>query len=337
MYTNNLFINTENYTSSRIKPINNSKFSYTMPNLKNKISKKKNLSNHLKFNNNILLNLLKKSNLKKKRFISQTHSKITFNSFNDENINSKLTKDIKILYNLNKKFHDLPGLSKFHNLTNEKMNNLIKTEESSYNLIKTYENKKSQINLKIKERVFDNIELINNKRYLNDKNIIIVNNKNDFLRHSLGAKKFKLNINKLKKSTTTNLYTNSSSSNQQNEKASILDKISHEKKIKLIKNNTNNTQIWMAPLKSSSNHNILHRGSIVDRLVFYIEKPEECFEENLLDKKPGDKYQLFKNQLTKHKNKLENIIKEIRLNQIKSEYLMKKYIFELLSKKKKVY
>ena len=337
MYTNNLFINTENYTSSRIKPINNSKFSYTMPNLKNKISKKKNLSNHLKFNNNILLNLLKKSNLKKKRFISQTHSKITFNSFNDENINSKLTKDIKILYNLNKKFHDLPGLSKFHNLTNEKMNNLIKTEENSYNLIKTYQNKKSQINLKIKERVFDNIELINNKRYLNDKNIIIVNNKNDFLRHSLGAKKFKLNVNKLKKSTTTNLYTNSSSSNQQNEKASILDKISHEKKIKLIKNNTNNTQIWMAPLKSSSNRNILRRGSIVDRLVFYIEKPEECFEENLLDKKPGDKYQLFKNQLTKHKNKLENIIKEIRLNQIKSEYLMKKYIFELLSKKKKVY
>ena len=337
MYTNNLFINTENYTSSRIKPINNSKFSYTMPNLKNKISKKKNLSNHLKFNNNILLNLLKKSNLKKKRFISQTHSKITFNSFNNENINSKLTKDIKILYNLNKKFHDLPGLSKFHNLTNEKMNNLIKTEENSYNLIKTYENKKSQINLKIKERVFDNIELINNKRYLNDKNIIIVNNKNDFLRHSLGAKKFKLNVNKLKKSTTTNLYTNSSSSNQQNEKAAILDKISPEKKIKLIKNNTNNTQIWMAPLKNSSNRNILRRGSIVDRLVFYIEKPEECFEENLLDKKPGDKYQLFKNQLTKHKNKLENIIKEIRLNQIKSEYLMKKYIFELLSKKKKVY
>ena len=337
MYTNNLFINTENYTSSRIKPINNSKFSYTMPNLKNKISKKKNLSNHLKFNNNILINLLKKSNLKKKRFISQTHSKITFNSFNNENINSKLTKDIKILYNLNKKFHDLPGLSKFHNLTNEKMNNLIKTEESSYNLIKTYENKKSQINLKIKERVFDNIELINNKRYLNDKNIIIVNNKNDFLRHSLGAKKFKLNVNKLKKSTTTNLYTNSSSSNQQNEKAAILDKISPEKKIKLIKNNTNNTQIWMAPLKNSSNRNILRRGSIVDRLVFYIEKPEECFEENLLDKKPGDKYQLFKNQLTKHKNKLENIIKEIRLNQIKSEYLMKKYIFELLSKKKKVY
>ena len=93
----------------------------------------------------------------------------------------------------------------------------------------------------------------------------------------------------------------------------------------------------MAPLKNSSNRNILRRGSIVDRLVFYIEKPEECFEENLLDKKPGDKYQLFKNQLTKHKNKLENIIKEIRLNQIKSEYLMKKYIFELLSKKKKVY
>ena len=93
----------------------------------------------------------------------------------------------------------------------------------------------------------------------------------------------------------------------------------------------------MASLKNSFDFDILNRGSKIDRLIFYIEKPEECFEENLIDKKPGDKYQLFKNQIAKHKTKLENIIKEIRLNQIKSEYLMKKYIFDLLSKKKKIY
>ena len=93
----------------------------------------------------------------------------------------------------------------------------------------------------------------------------------------------------------------------------------------------------MASLKNSFDLNVYHRGSKIDRLIFYIEKPEECFEEHLTDKKPGDKYQLFKNQIAKHKTKLDNIIKEIRLNQIKSEYLMKKYIFELLSRKKKVY
>ena len=36
-------------------------------------------------------------------------------------------------------------------------------------------------------------------------------------------------------------------------------------------------------------------------------------------------------------DKFENIIREIKLNQKKSEYLMKKYIFDLLSRKKSVY
>ena len=75
----------------------------------------------------------------------------------------------------------------------------------------------------------------------------------------------------------------------------------------------------------------------MDRLVFFIEKPEECFEENLTDEKPSDKYQMFKNQIVKHKEKIDKIVKEIKKNQIKSEYLMKKYIFDLMSRKKKVY
>jgi hypothetical protein len=36
-----------------------------------------------------------------------------------------------------------------------------------------------------------------------------------------------------------------------------------------------------------------------------------------------------------HKNKLDKIIKEIKVNQNKNEYLMKKYIFELITRKKK--
>ena len=38
-----------------------------------------------------------------------------------------------------------------------------------------------------------------------------------------------------------------------------------------------------------------------------------------------------------HKNKFEDIIREIKLNQKKSEYLMKKYIYDLISRKKKGY
>ncbi len=94
----------------------------------------------------------------------------------------------------------------------------------------------------------------------------------------------------------------------------------------------------MAYIKESIEKiDFLNRGSKIDRLIFCIEKPNECFEENLFDKKPGDKYRLLKNQLYQHKNKLDKIIKEIKLNQIKNEYLMKKYIFELISRKKKIY
>ena len=95
--------------------------------------------------------------------------------------------------------------------------------------------------------------------------------------------------------------------------------------------------IILIPKNSIKIFKFLQRDSKVDRLIFFIEKPTECFEENLLDNKPGDKYQLLKSQIVKHKNKLENIIKEIKLNQIKSEYLMKKYIFELLTRKNKLY
>ena len=202
MYKKDLFIKTENFTSSRIKSSKKPKFSHTTSNLNNKISKKKYSLNHSKFGHNLLISLLKKSNLKKKLGISKTNSKIILNSFNGNNTTNHLTKDIKICYNLNKKFHDLPGLSKFHNLTDEKMNNLIKKEENLYKLIKSYDNKKSQTEFSGKKLIVGNIKIFNN-RYLDDKNIIIFNNKNDFLRHSIGSKKIKLNINKLKKNLTS--------------------------------------------------------------------------------------------------------------------------------------
>ena len=337
MHKKDLFLKTENYTNNRAKSSKKPKFSHTMPNLNNKLSKKKYSLNHSKFNHNLLIKLLKKSNLKKKRGLSQTHSKITFNSFNGNNTTGYLTKDIKICYNLNKKFRDLPGLSKFHNLTDEKMNNLIKTEEKAYKLIKSYDSKKSQTNFINNKNIInqnDNETKIYNNRYFDDKNIIIFNNKNDFLRHSIGSKKVKLTINKLKQKLSNKLLTYDSLSNLKNEKE-IIDKVSP--KIKLIKNNNNDAKVWMASLKNSFDFDLYNRGSKIDRLIFYIEKPGECFEEHLKDKKPGDKYQLFKNQIAKHKTKLDNIIKEMRLNQIKSEYLMKKYIFDLLSRKKKIY
>ena len=88
---------------------------------------------------------------------------------------------------------------------------------------------------------------------------------------------------------------------------------------------------------SIKKYDVLHRRSRIDRLIFFIENPEGCFEENLMEERPGDKYIMLKNQMKRRKNRFENIIREIKLNQKKSEYLMKKYIFDLLSRKKSVY
>ena len=41
--------------------------------------------------------------------------------------------------------------------------------------------------------------------------------------------------------------------------------------------------------------------------------------------------------MVRYKDKFDNIIRDIKLNQKRSEYLMKKYIFDLLSRKKDVY
>ena len=101
---------------------------------------------------------------------------------------------------------------------------------------------------------------------------------------------------------------------------------------------TNETNKWLKSIKDSiKKYDVLHRSSRVDRLIFSIENPDGCFEESLFEDRPGDKYILFKNQMVKHKDKFENIIREIKLNQKKSEYLMKKYIFDLLSRKKPSY
>ena len=73
----------------------------------------------------------------------------------------------------------------------------------------------------------------------------------------------------------------------------------------------------------------------MDKFIYYLENNHKSVDGHFFHKKKGDKYQLLKKQIFKHKNKLEKIIKEMKLNQINNEYLMKKYIYNLLSRNKK--
>ena len=75
------------------------------------------------------------------------------------------------------------------------------------------------------------------------------------------------------------------------------------------------------------------RSSQIDRLLFKIENPEECFEEFVDKEKPGDKYLAFRNQILRHRNKIDKMILEVKLNHNKCEEAVKKNSLESINRK----
>ena len=301
---------------------------------KNKINYAK-----LKFNKNVLIQILKKTRLKK---IVQSKIKLNNNNNNNNKIPLKinhfnhlskaLNENSKVVSKLNTNFKTIPGLEKFHNITLEKINDLISTSnDSNYDIkdnnninninqrLKTDNIKKTTIE-KIKNKYIDindiNISKENILPYLNTKTNYN-NDKND-INNNNNKKKRYLSLTKSRKNTINK------------------ESINNKKKVFMSKTSKNfATNKWLESIRDSiKRFDIMHRRSRVDRLIFVIENPEGCFEENLFDEKPGDKYIMLKTQMKKHKNKFEDIIREIKLNQKKSEYLMKKYNFDIISRKK---
>ena len=70
----------------------------------------------------------------------------------------------------------------------------------------------------------------------------------------------------------------------------------------------------------------LKRNSIVDRLLFQITNPEECFEEYISYDKPiVDKYIKFKKQLQKKQLQTYKMLLDVELDQIRAMKELKKY------------
>ena len=322
--------------------------------------KKKKLNfSKLKFGKNLLIDILKKSRLRK---ISESKSKAKNSNssrakiFN--NTEKHLDKKNKNVNNIYKNFQDLPEMKKFHNITLEKLSDLINSNEEidknncpkyKYNnlniKIKTEENRansfmksiqitKKQNKKNIFTQISNNVQHTENNRYprfINNIKFININDINLKKDNILPYLSTKLNDN-----TPLNKYASLSKSRKNN-----LQNKSNSNSKKLFMNKTSTTWAtnkWLESIRDSiKKYDILHRRSRIDRLIFVIENPDGCFEENLFEERPGDKYILLKNQMKRHKYKFENIIREIKLNQKKSEYLMKKYIFDLLSRKKSIY
>ena len=355
MEKNEIYVKTEN--PKNINKKRKSNYFSTMPNLRNRKSIIYN--EKPKFKQNVLLNLLKKLHLKHYHI---EHPKQKINQNYNINI---LNKNFKLSYNLNKKFQDLPCLSKFHNITDEKISDLIKSNNNdTFNPSKSYKiaNLKNNFNYKNKNKLhlkrnktpLLKNNTINDGRYISkiNNNFIINKNKKNLKRFKISSKIKNLKLNEMNLNFTKSQsylknkyehnseYINTNSLSKTQKPIIVNDTISSNiKKIKLNKINTNlETKMWLNSIKDSiEEFDFFRRSSKLDRLLFYMVNPEECFEENLLDIRPGDKYQSLKNQIIKHKSKLESILNEIKLNQIKNEHLMKKYIFDLLSRKKKIY
>lgn len=282
------------------------------------------------------------------------HSKIKYFPFNK----TLLNKGFKKSYHLNKKFRNLPGLSNFHNINGVKINNLIKSDDESHKVLKKVHNNKNLINnihksyddLNDKNNTTSFFNSIYNKgKTFNNKksNNIIILNKNNFLKFNNGSKK-NIHLNKrylnqnnlsCQKNNNPFLSDNNILVNSKSEKV-LVNKLILSKKNKMNKlgNNNNNyeNQKCITSLNDShKNYEFPQKGSKMDKPNFYIENKHKSVDGHFFHIKKGDKYQLLKNQISKHKNKLEKIIKDMRINEINNEYLMKKYIYNLLSRKKK--
>ena len=326
-------------------------------------------SSKLNYGSNVLINILKGRFSSSNKPIKKTKNIKTF-SFDKIKKNSFPFKssEIEIPLIFSKKFEVIPNIKKLHYLTNKDLNAIIETNDYSNNyfclnnnnsankeelkticniknkiemynsipVMKCIKNKKKNENEKIfsKEIFFNNT--ISNLSSKSSHNFIIDKNKSFYLRNKL------LNKNYLKTRILTendidfiNQYEKSSKylynkNNRYDLKNYLFQEIKTNKK-----NNKNSSNKNSNSFNKKKNKTLLRRSSVIDRLVFNLERPLDCFEEHVISEKPGDKYQSLKNQLVKEKNKIYKLINDTKLNERKSEALMRKYCYQILSNKNK--
>ena len=319
----------------------------------------------LKFNKYLLIELLKKTRLRKlseKKNKAKNSNSSRFNNFN--NTEKQFDTQDKKINKIYQNFQDYPEMKKFHNITLETLSDLIKSNDETDRSSQYPKLRYTNINLKINPDInksnsymkkFQNITNMKRSNFNFYKNVEKNMIKNKYLKYSTNTANIKninldlidLNLNNENmlpilstKSNESNPINTKYSFSQKKQKRNIMENKETTPKKKFMSkiSKENQTNKWLQSIRDSiKKYDILHRSSRIDRLIFVIENPEGCFEENLMEERPGDKYIMLKNQMIRRKDKFENIIREIKLNQKKSEYLMKKYIFDLLSRKKSVY
>lgn len=300
-------------------------------------SRRHSITEKIDFNPKILIDLLKKRNLKinKKKIDNQRSlNKIWKN------------KNLCSLNTMTKKFKFLPGVNKLHHLTDQKIQDMINGSS---------ENKSEPMNIS-----FNKIRNMK-KSFKSNYNLTNINNYNEREAIINIDPSINANFRKTQKNTViSNAFKTSFIQNKKKKKFVVKNKINNTVDAKsqsvspfgihkvmnltrkdsdklininnLINKNINIQEKHSKWLTSYNEYlkkfNLLNRSSMIDRLIFYLEKPLDCFEENVYEEKPGDKYQKFKNQIIRHKYKIYDTINEIKLNQIRNEVQLKRFIIE---------
>lgn len=341
------YLKTESFSNTNRIPDLNSTMTCYSKNIKKSKSK---YDNSTLINQNILLNIIKNS--KRKNYHRRNRTKTKLNYFPKSKNN--FYKDFKFITNLNKKYLDLPGISNFHNITSEKINSLIKSndkeEETKSFTCYNNDNYKNKNKSKTKDKKNDNNshkKLILSKK--NNNNLFfnrITTSIKDMTQNNR-YKKFKIepNIFKLKiKEINSKIYKNLDHFKSpivyyeelvtpvKKEKFKNTDKNLFNKiKLTNLSNkraNKSATKRWVESLRNSiRTYDFIVKGKSAP-------KKRKNNEENDMEEKQEDEYTLLKNKITVHETKFEKEIRKIKLNQVNKEHLMKKFIFDTVTSKK---
>lgn len=352
--------------------------------------KKKIFLTNLKFGKNLLIWLLRKSKyIDEQKINSVKKIKKNINEAKENTIKNKQKN------RLSEKYKITPQINKLRFLTDESMNELLKTEQDTSKYYSpTNINIFSNNELKEKINIFRTNQRLhiapsknNNKQYLKynitfsslnsnnkdnkkreNKKIINIKLSCDNPKEKLFVKNYKSkNFHNKVKINDRNLLS-SANKNKKNLNCQIYTQLNEElkkkknakyKKIFLKKRNVTEIQKKKSftqqnlleekdkfTIKESYNKNgknqieykpnkIFNKSSKVDRLLFKLENPYECFEENVSSNRPEDKFISFKNQIVKQKNKTIKMFYEYKKQLRVNESHMTKYIYKIFSDRNK--
>lgn len=318
----------------------------------------------IKINRDILSSIIKTSNIKKLQKKNRTQTKLHY----FHNIKNDFNKDMKISTDLNEKFKDLPGISKYRNITGEKINDLLKSsnEDNSNKsfFFRTNVNYKKQrkshkvshrnqtafLNKYLTEKKDTMETLKNNNRYQNRNNSS--NDNKLLIKLSLDSKKFNLKLKELKNKQINNLYylktpilnfqkNNETFFKKRNEYKNNNKEVINRMKLNSFINkrvNKSFTKRWLKSLRDFiRNYDFCDKEiKKENHLVYFIEKPlrDEIKRED--EDEDENEYLIFKEKIMKHKDMFEKFLRKIKMDQMNQDYLMKKYIYELLTNKNKL-